>query len=286
MKQALEGIERLRESVDTLIVIPNQRLLEIVPPSTSMEEAFRIADNVLYDATRGIYEIISRHDHVNLDFADVRSVMKGMGEAMMGTGRAEGENRAIEAAKAAISSPLLENVSIDGSQAVLVNVLGCEVGLQDTAAAMQGAGIEVERIAEQPSSEGLVATMTPLLAKGDRVLWVRPESARPLLGQALTGLGVELAECRCYRSIPDPDIAGVAADYLDGKYDAAIFASPSAFLRLVEADERIGGPAETRIVALGPVTAAAIARSGAQVAAVAQGTEEQALCGALLALFE
>ncbi len=137
MKQALEGIERLRESVDTLIIIPNQRLLEIVPPSTSMEEAFRIADNVLYDATRGIFEIISRHDHVNLDFADVRSVMKGMGEAMMGTGRAEGENRAVEAAKAAINSPLLENINIAGSQAVLVNVLGREVGLQDTASAMQ-----------------------------------------------------------------------------------------------------------------------------------------------------
>jgi len=137
MQQALDGIERLRDAVDTLIIIPNQRLLEVVPPSTSMREAFRIADNVLYEATRGIYEIISRHDHVNLDFADVRTVMKGMGEAMMGTGRAEGENRAIEAAKAAISSPLLENVDIAGSQAVLVNVIGREVGLQDTAAAMQ-----------------------------------------------------------------------------------------------------------------------------------------------------
>ena len=137
MAQALAGIERLKESVDTLILIPNQRLLEVVPPNTSMQEAFRIADNVLYEATRGIYEIIARHDHVNLDFADVRSVMKGMGEAMMGTGRAEGENRAIEAAKAAISSPLLESVDINGSKAVLVNVLGREVGLEDTASAMQ-----------------------------------------------------------------------------------------------------------------------------------------------------
>ncbi len=137
LRQADEGIDRLREAVDTLIVIPNQRLLEVVPPSTSMQEAFRIADNILYEATRGIYEIISRHDHVNLDFADVRSVMKGMGEAMMGTGRAEGENRALEAARAAISSPLLEDIDIAGSQAVLVNVLGREVGLQDTAAALQ-----------------------------------------------------------------------------------------------------------------------------------------------------
>jgi cell division protein FtsZ len=137
MQQAQAGIEELRQAVDTLIIIPNQRLLEVVPANTSMREAFRIADNVLYEATRGIYEIISRHDHVNLDFADVRTVMKDMGQAMMGTGRAEGPNRAVEAARAAISSPLLENVDIRGSRAVLVNVLGRDVGLQDTAAAME-----------------------------------------------------------------------------------------------------------------------------------------------------
>ncbi|MFN2370488.1 MAG: cell division protein FtsZ, partial [Candidatus Krumholzibacteriia bacterium] len=135
--QADEGIARLRAAVDTLITIPNQRLLEVVPPNTSMHEAFRIADNVLYEATRGIYEIISRHDQVNLDFADVSTVMRGMGEAMMGTGRAGGEDRALKAAQQAISSPLLENVSIAGSQAVLVNVLGAEVNLQDTAQAME-----------------------------------------------------------------------------------------------------------------------------------------------------
>jgi cell division protein FtsZ len=137
MQQALAGIEDLRQSVDTLIIIPNQRLLEVVPPNTSMREAFRIADNVLYEATRGIYEIISRHDHVNLDFADVRTVMKDMGQAMMGTGRAEGPDRAVEAARQAISSPLLEDVDIRGSRAVLVNVLGRDVGLQDTAEAME-----------------------------------------------------------------------------------------------------------------------------------------------------
>ena len=135
--QAEAGIARLREAVDTLIVVPNQRLLEIVPPNTSMQEAYRLADNVLYEATRGIFEIISRHDHMNLDFADVCSVMRGMGEAMMGTGRAEGENRALKAAKMAISSPLLDDVNIAGSQAVLVNVLGREVELHETAAAMQ-----------------------------------------------------------------------------------------------------------------------------------------------------
>jgi cell division protein FtsZ len=137
MAQAEAGIAQLREVVDTLIVVPNQRLLEIVPPNTSMDEAFLIADQVLYEATRGIFEIISRHDTLNLDFADVCSVMRGMGVALMGTGRATGENRALEAAKAAIKSPLLENLDIYGSKAVLVNVLGGQVGLHDTAEAMQ-----------------------------------------------------------------------------------------------------------------------------------------------------
>ena len=137
LNQADAGIERLRRAVDTLIVVPNQRLLEVVPPNTSMQEAYRIADNVLYEATRGIFEIISRHDEMNLDFADVCAVMRGMGEAMMGTGRAKGEDRALEAAKAAISSPLLEDLNIAGSKAVLVNLLGRTVDLQDTAMAMQ-----------------------------------------------------------------------------------------------------------------------------------------------------
>ncbi len=137
MAQAEAGIAKLREVVDTLIVVPNQRLLEIVPPNTSMDEAFLIADQVLYEATRGIFEIISRHDTLNLDFADVCSVMRGMGVALMGTGRATGDNRALEAAKSAIKSPLLENLDIHGSKAVLVNLLGGQVGLQDTAEAMQ-----------------------------------------------------------------------------------------------------------------------------------------------------
>jgi cell division protein FtsZ len=188
MRQALEGIERLRAAVDTLIIIPNQRLLEIVPPSTSMQEAFRIADNVLYDATRGIYEIISRHDHVNLDFADVRSVMKDMGEAMMGTGRAEGENRAIEAAMAAIKSPLLENVNIAGSQAVLVNLLGRDVGLQDTAAAMQyiqeAAGPEAHVIFGYGNDPDMGDTLqVTVIATGFHTL---PEGVRPITKAKVT----------------------------------------------------------------------------------------------------
>jgi cell division protein FtsZ len=135
-RQAEEGLTALKEAVDTLIVIPNQRLLEVVPPSTSFQEAFRIADNILYEATRGIYEIIARPNHVNLDFADVRTVMKGMGVALMGTGRAEGEDRAVAAARSAISSPLLEDVNIQGARGVLVNILGAEIGIAEISEAM------------------------------------------------------------------------------------------------------------------------------------------------------
>jgi cell division protein FtsZ len=136
MAQAEAGTSELRDNVDTLIMIPNQRLLEVIPPTTTVIEAFRIADNILYEATRGIHEIIARPNLVNLDFADVRSVMKGMGVALMGTGRARGENRAEEAARAAISSPLLEDVDIHGARAVLVNLTSADLGIAEVSRAM------------------------------------------------------------------------------------------------------------------------------------------------------
>ncbi|MBA4378472.1 MAG: cell division protein FtsZ [Gemmatimonas sp.] len=136
LRQAEAGLAELRESVDTLIVIPNERLLEVVPPDTSMTEAFRFADTVLYEATRGIHDIIMKPHMVNLDFADVRSVMQGMGVALMGTGKAAGENRAELAARSAISSPLLEDVDIRGAKGVLVNLTSAEVSLKETNAVM------------------------------------------------------------------------------------------------------------------------------------------------------
>ncbi len=132
LEQAEAGLAELREAVDTLIVIPNERLLEVVPKTTSMIDAFRYADNVLNEATRGIHDIIMKPHMVNLDFADVRSVMEGMGVALMGTGKAEGDDRAEVAAHAAINSPLLEDVDIRGAQGVLVNLTGGDVGLMET----------------------------------------------------------------------------------------------------------------------------------------------------------
>ncbi len=125
-RQALDGLARLKEASDTLIVIPNQRLLSIVQRDTTLLDAFRMADDVLLHATRGISDLISVPGLVNLDFADVRSVMSKMGDALMGTGLADGEERASKAARQAVTSPLLEEVSISGAKGVLVNITGGE----------------------------------------------------------------------------------------------------------------------------------------------------------------
>jgi cell division protein FtsZ len=124
MERALAGLAELKDKVDTMIMIPNQRLLSIVDDKTTLKAAFRMADEILYQATKGISDLISIHGIINLDFADVRTVMSAMGDALMGTGIASGPDRAVEAAKKAISSPLLEDVSIGGAQGVLINVTG------------------------------------------------------------------------------------------------------------------------------------------------------------------
>jgi cell division protein FtsZ len=124
MAQAEAGIEEMKKQVDTLIMIPNQKLLAIVERNTPLQEAFDKANDVLHNATRGISELITTPGLINVDFADVRTIMREMGDALMGSGVATGENRAIEAAHSAISSPLLEGVSISGALGVLVNVTG------------------------------------------------------------------------------------------------------------------------------------------------------------------
>lgn len=123
MKQATSGISALKEKVDTLIVIPNDRLLEIVDKNTPMLEAFREADNVLRQGVQGISDLIAVPGLINLDFADVKTIMSDKGSALMGIGSSTGENRAAEAAKKAISSPLLET-SIEGAKGVLLNITG------------------------------------------------------------------------------------------------------------------------------------------------------------------
>ncbi|MBI2087359.1 MAG: cell division protein FtsZ [Deltaproteobacteria bacterium] len=124
MRQAEEGIHELKQSVDTLIVIPNQRLLSIAAKTTTMLDAFQKADDVLLQAVRGISDLIITPGLINLDFADIRTVMAEMGLALMGAAAASGENRAVEAAQKAISSPLLEDISIHGARGLLINITG------------------------------------------------------------------------------------------------------------------------------------------------------------------
>ena len=124
MRHADGGVQELKENVDTLIVIPNQKLLTIANDRTPLVETFKRADDVLLQAVKGISDLINIRGLINLDFADIRTVMSAKGMAIMGTGRARGENRAVEAATAAISSPLLENISIDGATGIILNVTG------------------------------------------------------------------------------------------------------------------------------------------------------------------
>jgi cell division protein FtsZ len=123
-KQAEQGLEALRDCVDTIITIPNERLLTIIDRTTSMTDAFMTADDVLRQAIQGISDLILVPGLINLDFADVKTIMSGMGLAMMGTGVAEGPDRAMEAARRAISSPLLEGASVNGARGVIINVTG------------------------------------------------------------------------------------------------------------------------------------------------------------------
>jgi cell division protein FtsZ len=124
LRQAEQGLSELRECVDTVITIPNERLLNAVPKGTPFYDSFRLVDDVLLQAVQGISDIITVPGLINVDFADVKTIMEGMGMALMGTGSATGENRSLEATQRAISSPLLEEASIEGARGLLVNITG------------------------------------------------------------------------------------------------------------------------------------------------------------------
>jgi cell division protein FtsZ len=124
MRSAEKGIEELHQYVDTLIIIPNQNLFRLANERTTFADAFKMADDVLYSGVRGVTDLMIMPGLINLDFADIRAVMAEMGKAMMGTGEAEGERRALDAAEAAISNPLLDDVSMKGAKGVLINITG------------------------------------------------------------------------------------------------------------------------------------------------------------------
>ncbi len=126
MRQAEEGVEALQKMVDTLIIIPNQNLFRIANEKTTFTEAFSMADDVLHQGVKGVTDLMVRPGLINLDFADVRAVMDEMGKAMMGTGEAEGEDRAVQAAEKAIANPLLDEISLKGAKGVLINITGAD----------------------------------------------------------------------------------------------------------------------------------------------------------------
>ena len=161
MRIAERGIEELHQYVDTLIVIPNQNLFRVSSEETTFEDAFGIADDVLHAGVRGVTDLMVNPGLINLDFADIRTVMGTMGKAMMGTGEAEGENRAMEAAEAAINNPLLDNASIEGACGVLINVTGgTDVTLHEVDAA-------ATRICKQVDEEATIIFGTSLDQKMD-----------------------------------------------------------------------------------------------------------------------
>ena len=123
-RQAEEGVRILKQNVDTLIIIPNQKLLSVIPQNMTLRDSFAKADDVLFDATRGITDLITRTGMINLDFADVRAIMANQGNAVIGIGISKGENRAVDAAQKAISSPLIEEFEISGAKGILLNISG------------------------------------------------------------------------------------------------------------------------------------------------------------------
>jgi cell division protein FtsZ len=200
LRQADEGLAELRTEVDTLLVIPNERLLSVVEKGTSLSEAFAVADNVLLQATKGISELVTVPGLVNLDFADVKSIMACRGNALMGTGRGSGANRAVDAASAAVSSPLLEDVSIHGAEGVLVNITG---GRDLTLHEVNEAALVVTQAAGDDANVIFGAVIDPSL-DGDLLITV-----------VATGFGAHNASLRlverAHRSAPLAAAAGGGA---------------------------------------------------------------------------
>ncbi len=185
MRQAEAGLQELKQAVDTMIVVPNERLLSVVGKGTSFKDALKKADEVLLHATQGISDLIRVTGEVNVDFADVRTIMSNRGAALMGTGYGAGENRAVEAAQEAISSPLLDNISIQGAAGVLINITGgMDLAIDEvntiSSIIQEAAGEEAEIIfgaVHDSSMEGAVR-VTVIATGFDKtdVIYARPDN--------------------------------------------------------------------------------------------------------------
>jgi cell division protein FtsZ len=230
MKIALAGIEELGQHVDSLITIPNEKLLKVLGKDMTLLNAFKAANDVLLGAVQGIAELITREGMINVDFADVRTVMSEMGMAMMGTGHASGENRAREAAKLAVSSPLLEDVDLAGARGVLVNITAGldmsigefeEVGNTVKEFASDDATVVVGTVIDPDMTDELRVTVVATGLGGERVAVAKaPEAESPQIEIVKKSVEIDYDEPTVIRKEKDSQQKQVAngdvnMDYLD-----------------------------------------------------------------------
>src|SRR6187399_2676612 len=206
--QAEAGLEALRDCVDTVITIPNERLLSIIDRRTTLNEAFVMADDVLRQAIQGISDLILVPGLINLDFADVKTIMSGMGVAMMGTGVGEGQDRAIEAARRAISSPLLEGASVNGARGVIINVTG---GPDLSLLEVSEASTIVQEAADEDANIIFGAVVDPALKGKVKITVIATGFAPRVLGHASPDVAHTPVDMSIYadqgRARPEPAVA-------------------------------------------------------------------------------
>jgi len=236
-EQAEMGLRALRSCVDTLITIPNQRLLQVVDRSTSLRDAFGVADNVLRQAVQGISDLITTPGLINLDFADMQTIMSGMGLAVMGTGIGRGEKRAVEAAHQAIASPLLEESSINGARSVLVNITGgLDISLHEIhdavaivrESAHDDANIIFGAVIEGSMSEELRVTViaTGFQAPETAEVPLRTRQGAPTMasnGTLPLSIGEDVAEYGPRENTPDAETMMSLMDKSDRRLDIPAF---------------------------------------------------------------
>ncbi|TFL17894.1 cell division protein FtsZ [Jannaschia formosa] len=218
MRQAEEGVEALQKVVDTLIIIPNQNLFRLATERTTFTEAFSLADDVLYQGVKGVTDLMVRPGMINLDFADVRSVMDEMGKAMMGTGEAEGEDRAVEAAEKAIANPLLDELSLKGAKGVLINITG---GYDLTLFEMDEAANRIRQEVDEDANIIVGSTLDPdmegmmrvsVVATGiDAVASKETPVPRRRLSEPAAPVETQAAAAATLKPEPQPEPAPIAA---------------------------------------------------------------------------
>jgi cell division protein FtsZ len=236
MRQAENGVEELQKHVDTLIIIPNQNLFRLANEKTTFTEAFALADDVLYQGVKGVTDLMVRPGMINLDFADVRSVMNEMGKAMMGTGEATGEDRAVQAAEKAIANPLLDEISLKGAKGVLINITaGPDLTLFELDEAANRIRSEVD-----PDANIMVgSTLDPEMAGMMRVSVVATGIDAIARAEAAPAETRKPAEAVAAPAAPRP-ASGIAAAVAAQQGNVAHFAAP-------EAEDSYGAPAGSEL---------------------------------------